>query len=113
MSGSSIITNKPLRVSTGADPEYSVEEFLNAVTAKIILNLGPKPIKSTLHQSRILKRTDINHARLCSSKTALILTVDIKSDWKRFTKTFLKMVDSERNIKEFYEMKFADSHKEL
>ena len=39
MGGSSISTNKPLIVFTGADPEYSVENYLNAVTAKLILNI--------------------------------------------------------------------------
>ena len=33
MGGSSITSNKPLMVFTGADPEYSVEDYSNAVTA--------------------------------------------------------------------------------
>ena len=33
MGGSSITSNKPLMVFTGTDPEYSVEDYLNAVTA--------------------------------------------------------------------------------
>ena len=33
MGGSSIQSNKPLMVFTGTDPEYSVEDDLNAVTA--------------------------------------------------------------------------------
>ena len=43
MGGSSITSNKPLIVFTGTDPEYSIEEFLNAVTANLILNIGPEP----------------------------------------------------------------------
>ena len=38
MGGSSISSNKPLMVFTGTDSEYSVEDFLNAVTANLILN---------------------------------------------------------------------------
>ena len=38
---SSITSNKPLMVFTGTDPEYSVEDYLNAVTANLILNIGP------------------------------------------------------------------------
>ena len=53
MGGSSIISNKPLMVFTGTDPEYSVEDYLNAVTANLILNIGPEPIKSPLHQNWI------------------------------------------------------------
>ena len=37
MGGSSITSNKkPLMVFTGTDPEYSVEDYLNAVTANLI-----------------------------------------------------------------------------
>ena len=48
MGGSSIRSNKPLMVFTGTDPEYSVEDYLNAVTANLILNIGPEPINSPL-----------------------------------------------------------------
>ena len=33
-------------VFTGTDPEYSVEDYLNAVTANLILNVGPEPINT-------------------------------------------------------------------
>ena len=48
MGGSSITSNKPLMVFTGTDPEYSVEDYLNAVTANLILNIGPEPINTPL-----------------------------------------------------------------
>ena len=51
MVGSSIRSNKPLMVFTGTDPEYSVEDYLNAVTANLILNMGPEPINTPLHQN--------------------------------------------------------------
>ena len=57
MGGSSITSNKPLRVFTGIDPEYSVEDYLNAVTANLILNIGPEPIVTLLHQNWIHRRT--------------------------------------------------------
>ena len=44
-------------VFTGTDPEYSVEDFLNAVTAKLILNIGPEPINTPPHQCWIHRRT--------------------------------------------------------
>ena len=47
MGGSSITSNKPLMVFTGTDPEYSVEDYLNAITANLILNIGPEPINTT------------------------------------------------------------------
>ena len=51
MGGSSITSNKPLMVFRGTDPEYSVEDYLNAVTAKLILIIGPEPINTPLHQN--------------------------------------------------------------
>ena len=49
--GSSKQSNKPLMVFTGTDPEYSIEDFLNAFKAKLILNIGPEPINMPLHQN--------------------------------------------------------------
>ena len=37
-------------IFTGADPGYSVEDYFNAVTANLILNIGPEPVKTSLHQ---------------------------------------------------------------
>ena len=42
MGESSITSNKPLMVFTGTDPEYSVEDYFNAVTANLVLNIGPE-----------------------------------------------------------------------
>ena len=49
MGGSSITSNKPLMAFTVTDPEYSVEDYLNAVTANLILNIGPEPINTPFH----------------------------------------------------------------
>ena len=64
MGGSSITSNKPLMVFTGTDPENSVEDYLNAVTANLILNIGPEPINAPLHQNWILRRTALIHTTL-------------------------------------------------
>ena len=40
-------------VFTGTDPEYSLEDYLNAVTANLILNIGPQPINTILHKNLI------------------------------------------------------------
>ena len=56
MGGSSISSNKQLLVFTGTDPEYSVEDSSIAVTAKLILNLGPEQVKTPLHQNWIHRR---------------------------------------------------------
>ena len=99
MGGSSITSNKPLLVFTGTDPEYSVEDYLNAVTANLILNIGPEPINTPLHQNWIHRRTAFIQTTLdgAAQKWSSVLPIEIKSDWKRFTQEFSKMFDSERN----------------
>ena len=64
MVGSSIASNKPLMVFTGTDPEYSVEDYLNAVPANLILNIGPEPINTPLHQNLIHRRTALIQTKL-------------------------------------------------
>ena len=100
MGGSSITSNKPLMVFTGTDPEYSVEDYPNAVTANLILNIGPEPINTPLHQNWIhWRRTALIQTTLdgAAQKWCSVLPIEIKSDWKRFTQEFSKMFDSERN----------------
>ena len=99
MGGSSITSNKPLMVFTGTDPEYSVEDYLNAVTANLILNIGPEPINTPLHQNRIHRHTALIQTTLdgAAQKWFSALPIEMKSDWKRFTQEFSKMFDSERN----------------
>ena len=99
MGGSSITSNKPLTVFTGTDPEYSVEDYLNAFKANLISNIGPEPINKTLHQNWILRRTALIQTTLdgAAQKWFSVLTIDIKTDWKKFTQEFSKMFDSERN----------------
>ena len=99
MGGSSITSNKPLTVFTGTDPEYSVEDYLNTVTANLILNIGPEPINTPLHHNWIHKRTALIQTTLdgAAQKWFSVLPIEIKSDWKRFTQEFSKMFDSERN----------------
>ena len=84
-------------VFTGTDPEYSVEDYLNAVTANLILNIGPEPINTPLHQNWIHRRTALIQTTLdgAAQKWFSVLPIEIKSNWKRFTQEFSKMFDSE------------------
>ena len=90
MGGSSITSNKPLMVFTGTDPEYSVEDYLNAVTANLILNIGPEPINTPLHQNWIHRRTALIQTTLdgAAQKWFSVLPIEIKSFWKIYTRIF-------------------------
>ena len=57
MGGSSLSSKKPLMVFKGTNPEYSVEDYLNAVTANFISNIGPEPVNIPLHENWIQRRT--------------------------------------------------------
>ena len=99
MGGSSKSSNKPLVVFTGIDPEYSVEDYLNAVKADLISNIGPEPVNTALHQNWIQRRTALVQTSLdgAAQKWFSVKPIEIKSDWKRFTQEFSKMFDSEKN----------------
>ena len=86
-------------VFTGTDPEYSVEDYLNAVTANSVLKIGLEPVNKPLHQIWIHRRTTLIQTTLdgAAQKWFSILPIEIKSVWKRFTQEFSKMFDSERN----------------
>ena len=86
-------------VFTATDPEYSLEDFLNVVTANLILYMEPEPINTPLHQNWINRRAALLQTTLdgAAQKWFSVLLIDIKSDWKRFTQEFSKMFDSERN----------------
>ena len=97
MGGSSTTSNKPLMVFTGTESsEYSVEDYLNAVTANLILNIGPEPINTSLHQNWIHRRTALIRTTLdgAAQKWFSVLSIDIKTDWKKFTQ---ENFDSGRN----------------
>ena len=96
---SSKSSNMPLMVFTGTDPECSVEDYLNAVTANLILNIGPEPINMPLHQNWIHRRTALIQTTLdgAAQKWFPVLLIDKKLNWKRFTQEFSKMFDSERH----------------
>ena len=86
-------------VFTGTDPEYSVEDYLNADTANLTSNIGPEPVNTPLHQKWIHRRTAIIQTTLDSAaqKWFSVLPIERNSNWKRFTQEFSKIFDSERN----------------
>ena len=99
MVGSSKTSNKSIIGIHRHKPEYSVEDYLNAVTANLILNIGSEPVNTPLHQNWIHRRTALIQPTLdgAAQKWFSVLPIDIKTNWKSFTQKFSKMFDSERN----------------
>ena len=73
---------------TETDPKHSVEDYLNAVTATLILNIGPEPVNIPPHQNWIHRCTALIQPTLDggAQKRGSVLFKDITSDWKRITK---------------------------
>ena len=86
-------------VLSGTDRKYSVEDYLNAVKANLILNIRPEPVNRPLHQNWIHRSTSLIRTTLdgAAQKWFSVLPIEIKSDRKRFTQEFSKKFDSERN----------------
>ena len=55
--GSFLTSIKPLKDFTETDPEFSVEYYLNAVTANLISYMGPESIITQLHYNWLHRRT--------------------------------------------------------
>ena len=86
-------------IFTGTDPEYSVDDYLNAVIANLILKIGPESINTPLHQNWTHRRIALIQTTLdgAAQKWFPVFPIKIKSDGKRFTQEFSKMFDSEKN----------------
>ena len=55
-------------IFSGTASEYSVEYYLNAVTANLILSIGLEPINTPLHQNWNHRRTKLIQTTLgCSA----------------------------------------------
>ena len=101
-----------MMVFTGTDPEYSVEDYLIAVTANLVLNIGPEPINTPLHQNWIHRRTALIQTTLdgAAQKWFSVLSIEINQTGKNLHENFQKCLTPKEinNTKEFYVMKFAD-----
>ena len=90
MGGSSKTSNKPLLELERTDPEYLVEDYSNAVTANLVLNIGPEPVKTLLSKPHLMMQP----------KNGFQLPIDDKSDLKRSHKIFQKCSILRKNKKQ-------------
>ena len=96
-------------VFTGTDTEYSVEDYLNAVTANLILIIGPEAVNTPLHQNWIYRRTALIQNTLdgAAQKWFSVLSKKQnqigKDSHSNSPKCFIQKQTN--NIKEFYAMK--------
>ena len=96
--GGSVPMQQSLRPFDGTDPTYTTEEFLNAITANMIMRAGPEQTDSPYHEVWILNR-------IAMTQTALIgpaqqwyshLPLEIKKNWQAICREFQKTFDNQQ-----------------
>ena len=97
--GGSVPMQQSLRPFDGNDPTYTTEDFLNAITANMVMTAGTEQTDSPFHEAWILKR-------IAMFQTALIgpaqqwysnLPLDIKKNWQAFFGEFQKTFDNQQS----------------
>ena len=91
-----------LRPFDGTDPTYTTEDFLNAITANMVMTAGPEQTDSPYHEAWILKQ-------IAMIQTALIgpaqqwyshLPPEIRKNWQAFCREFQKTIDNQQSQKQ-------------
>ena len=94
--GGSVPMQQSLRQLDGTDPTYTTEDFLNAITANMVMTARPEQTDSPFHEAWILKRiamiqtASIGPAQQCYSQ----LRLDIKNNWQEFCREIQEKFDN-------------------
>ena len=97
--GGSVPMQQSLRPFDGTDSTYTTEDFLNAITANMVMTAGPEQTDSPFHEACILKRIamiqadPIGPAKQWYSR----LPLDIKKNWQAFCREFQKTFDNQQS----------------
>ena len=105
--GGRVPMQQSLRPFDGTDPTYPTEDFLNAITAIMVMTAGPEQTDSPFLETWILKR-------IAKIQTAIIgpaqqwyshLPLDIKKIGKRFAANFRKksIINNGKHKQNYYE----------
>ena len=95
----SVPIQQSLRLFDGTDPTYTREDFLNDITASMVMKAGPEQTDSPYPETWILKR-------IVMIQTALIgpaqrwyshLPLEIKKNWQVFCREFQKAFDNQQS----------------
>ena len=76
--GGSVPMQRSLRPFDDADPTYTTEDFLNAITANMVMTAGPEPTDSPFHEAWILKRIAMIESGPNRTITTTIFTSSIR-----------------------------------
>ena len=94
-----IYADRCQRPFDGSDPTYTTEDFLNAITANMVMRSGSKQIASPFHEAWIFKRIAMIPAALIGPTQQWYshLPLDIKKNWQAFSREFQKTFDNQQS----------------
>ena len=97
--GSSVPMQQSLRLFDDTDPTYTTENFLNAITAKMLMTAGPEQTGSPFLEGWILKRIAMIQTSLIgpSQQWYSHLPLDIKKNWQTICREFQKTFDNQQS----------------
>ena len=88
-----------LRACDGTDPTYTTEDFLNAITANMVMTAKLEQTDSPYHEAWILKRIAMIQTALIgpAQKWYQHLPHDIKENWQAFYREFQNRFDNQHS----------------
>ena len=97
--GGLVPMQQSLRPFIGTDPTYTPVDFLNAITANMVMTAGLEQTDSTYHEAWILKRIAMIQTALIDPAQQLYshLTLEIKKNWQSFSREFQKTFDNQQS----------------
>ena len=97
--GGLVPTQQSLRPFDSTDPAYTTENFLNAITANIVMTAGPEQTDSLFHEAWIQKRIAMIQTTLNGPAQQWYshLPLDIKKDLQAFCREFQKTFDNQQS----------------
>ena len=91
--------HQSLRPFDGADTTYTTKDFLNAITANMLMTAGPEQTDSPYHETWILKRIAMIQMALIGPAKQWYshLPLDIEKNWQAFCREFMKTFDNQQS----------------
>ena len=96
--GGSVPMQQSLRPFDGTDPTYTTEDFLNAITANMVMTARPEQIDSPYHEAKALKRIAVIQTALIglAQQWYSHLPPEIIKNWQTFCREFQKTFDNQQ-----------------
>ena len=94
--GGSMPMQQSLRPFDGTDSTYTTEDFLNAITANMVMRAEPEQTDSPFNEDWILKRIAMIQTALIGPAQQLYshLSLDINKNWQAFCREFQQAFDN-------------------